>query len=226
MAGKTGQFFARHCDLLRCRAGPCRQGDGRPGACGGSMSHRRYSCCRVDDHGEMLGRHSMKWVFTQVRALSVVKHPIYEGADQIQRIVMVRTCRSGTGRTPAPPGACRSRPYGNAARPPSRTRWHPLGPRRHAGEVPDWFWEALETTWPRPSALESWLGSQRREVLEDFALAYLDAAETLDAAIATSGRAARGPACRAERGDHRLPVAAGRRDGRCGRPGAGTRARR
>ncbi|MGW2183793.1 hypothetical protein ACWCXX_38535 [Streptomyces sp. NPDC001732] len=45
--------------------------------------------------------------------------------------------------------------------------------------VPDWFWEVLETTRPRLSALESWLGSQRREVLEDFALAYLDAAETL-----------------------------------------------
>ncbi|WP_406088236.1 hypothetical protein [Kitasatospora purpeofusca] len=43
----------------------------------------------------------------------------------------------------------------------------------------DWFWEVLESTRPRLSALESWLESQPREVLEAFALAYESAAESL-----------------------------------------------
>ncbi|MFB7676710.1 hypothetical protein ACFC26_35420 [Kitasatospora purpeofusca] len=45
--------------------------------------------------------------------------------------------------------------------------------------VSDGFWEVLESTRPRLSALESWLGSQPREVLEAFALAYESAAESL-----------------------------------------------
>ncbi|MFB8234955.1 hypothetical protein ACFC58_00165 [Kitasatospora purpeofusca] len=45
--------------------------------------------------------------------------------------------------------------------------------------VSDWFWEALEATRPRLSALESWLEAQPREVLEAFALAYESAAESL-----------------------------------------------
>ncbi|MEG3626879.1 hypothetical protein [Streptomyces poriticola] len=53
------------------------------------------------------------------------------------------------------------------------------GAEVESDHVPDWFWEVLEATRPRLSALESWLVSQRREVLEDFALAYLNAAEAL-----------------------------------------------
>ncbi|MER5619201.1 hypothetical protein [Streptomyces sp. NPDC002215] len=45
--------------------------------------------------------------------------------------------------------------------------------------VPDWFWEVLEATRPRLSALELWLESQPREVLEAFALAYESAADSL-----------------------------------------------
>ncbi|MFF7454487.1 hypothetical protein [Kitasatospora sp. NPDC008115] len=45
--------------------------------------------------------------------------------------------------------------------------------------VPAWFWDVLEATRPRLSALESWLGSQPREVLEAFALAYESAADSL-----------------------------------------------
>lgn len=45
--------------------------------------------------------------------------------------------------------------------------------------VPDWFWEVLEATRPRLSALELWLGSQPREILEAFALAYESAADSL-----------------------------------------------
>ncbi|MER6360478.1 hypothetical protein [Kitasatospora sp. NPDC001527] len=45
--------------------------------------------------------------------------------------------------------------------------------------VPEWFWDVLEATRPRLSALEAWLGSQPREVLEEFALAQLEAAEAL-----------------------------------------------
>ncbi|MFF2750276.1 hypothetical protein ACFVVA_32655 [Kitasatospora sp. NPDC058048] len=45
--------------------------------------------------------------------------------------------------------------------------------------VPDWFWEVLEAARPRLSALESWLESHSREVLEAFALAYESAAESL-----------------------------------------------
>ncbi|MER6499294.1 hypothetical protein ABT218_07855 [Streptomyces sp. NPDC001455] len=47
------------------------------------------------------------------------------------------------------------------------------------GQVPDWFWEVLDATRPRLSALEAWLESQPREILEGFASAYLDAAESL-----------------------------------------------
>ncbi|MFJ2061086.1 hypothetical protein ACIOMM_34920 [Streptomyces sp. NPDC087908] len=47
------------------------------------------------------------------------------------------------------------------------------------GQVPDWFWEVLDVTRPCLAALEAWLESQRREILESFALAYLDAAESL-----------------------------------------------
>ncbi|MDV9189195.1 hypothetical protein R6L23_13410 [Streptomyces sp. SR27] len=54
-----------------------------------------------------------------------------------------------------------------------------VGAEVESDHVPDWFWEVLEATRPRLSALESWLRSQPREVLEDFALAYLDAAEAL-----------------------------------------------
>ncbi|MFF2658155.1 hypothetical protein ACFVUH_12395 [Kitasatospora sp. NPDC058032] len=46
-------------------------------------------------------------------------------------------------------------------------------------EVPDWFWAALEATRPRLSALESWLESRPREVLEAFALAFEAAADAL-----------------------------------------------
>ncbi|MED7950928.1 hypothetical protein [Streptomyces sp. BE303] len=45
--------------------------------------------------------------------------------------------------------------------------------------VPDWFWEVLEAARPRLSALELWLESPSREVLEAFALAYESAAESL-----------------------------------------------
>ncbi|WP_328954217.1 hypothetical protein [Kitasatospora purpeofusca] len=45
--------------------------------------------------------------------------------------------------------------------------------------VSDGFWEVLESSRPRLSALESWLGSQPWEVLEWFALAYESAAESL-----------------------------------------------
>ncbi len=45
--------------------------------------------------------------------------------------------------------------------------------------VSDGFWEVLESTRPRLSALESWLGTQPREALEAFALAYESAAESL-----------------------------------------------
>ncbi|MET9659140.1 hypothetical protein [Streptomyces sp. NPDC006510] len=47
------------------------------------------------------------------------------------------------------------------------------------GHVPDWFWEVLDATRPRLSALEAWLESQPREILEGFALAYLDAVDSL-----------------------------------------------
>ncbi|MDY0816636.1 hypothetical protein [Kitasatospora purpeofusca] len=50
-----------------------------------------------------------------------------------------------------------------------------MGPDRD----PDWFWEVLDATRPRLSALESWLESQPRDVLEAFALAYESAAESL-----------------------------------------------
>lgn len=39
-------------------------------------------------------------------------------------------------------------------------------------EIPEWFWEVLDATRPRLSALASWLESQPREVLEAYALAY------------------------------------------------------
>ncbi|KOV38015.1 hypothetical protein ADK60_03165 [Streptomyces sp. XY431] len=45
--------------------------------------------------------------------------------------------------------------------------------------VPDWFWEVLDATRPRLSALELWLESRSREELEAFALAYESAAESL-----------------------------------------------
>ncbi|MGW0958484.1 hypothetical protein ACWD4K_05470 [Streptomyces gelaticus] len=45
--------------------------------------------------------------------------------------------------------------------------------------VPDGFWEVLEATRPRLSALELWLESHSREALEAFALAYESAAESL-----------------------------------------------
>ncbi|MFI8437270.1 hypothetical protein ACIGJO_26720 [Streptomyces sp. NPDC079020] len=47
------------------------------------------------------------------------------------------------------------------------------------GQVPDWFWEVLDATRPRLSALEAWLTAQPGQILEGFALAYLDAAESL-----------------------------------------------
>ncbi|MFE6871298.1 hypothetical protein ACFVFS_32665 [Kitasatospora sp. NPDC057692] len=47
------------------------------------------------------------------------------------------------------------------------------------GEVPDWFWDVLEEARPRLSALELWLESRPREVLEAFALAYEAAADAL-----------------------------------------------
>ncbi|MFB7469655.1 hypothetical protein [Kitasatospora sp. NPDC056184] len=46
-------------------------------------------------------------------------------------------------------------------------------------DVPDWFWDVLEATRPRLSALELWLESRPREVLEAFALAYEAAADSL-----------------------------------------------
>ncbi|MFF4426331.1 hypothetical protein ACFY04_37145 [Streptomyces sp. NPDC001549] len=46
-------------------------------------------------------------------------------------------------------------------------------------DVPGWFWEVLDTARPSLSALESWLESQPRGVLEGYALAYLEAAESL-----------------------------------------------
>ncbi|WP_405436845.1 hypothetical protein OG373_07365 [Streptomyces avidinii] len=48
-----------------------------------------------------------------------------------------------------------------------------------AEDVPGWFWEVLDTARPSLSALESWLESQPRGVLEGYALAYLEAAESL-----------------------------------------------
>ncbi|MFE2109445.1 hypothetical protein ACFXAF_26790 [Kitasatospora sp. NPDC059463] len=45
--------------------------------------------------------------------------------------------------------------------------------------IPDRFWDALEAARPHLSALEAWLGSQPREVLEEFALAYECAAGAL-----------------------------------------------
>ncbi|GAA1410261.1 hypothetical protein GCM10009639_61120 [Kitasatospora putterlickiae] len=45
--------------------------------------------------------------------------------------------------------------------------------------VPDWFWDALDATRPRLSALESWLERRPRDVLEAFALAHEEAAEAL-----------------------------------------------
>ncbi|KJY37052.1 hypothetical protein [Streptomyces sp. NRRL S-495] len=45
--------------------------------------------------------------------------------------------------------------------------------------VPDWFWEVLDATRPRLSALELWLESRSREELEAFASAYESAAESL-----------------------------------------------
>ncbi|MFD7611816.1 hypothetical protein [Streptomyces sp. NPDC059828] len=45
--------------------------------------------------------------------------------------------------------------------------------------VPEWFWETLDATRPRLSALEAWLESRPAETLEAFALAYLDAAGSL-----------------------------------------------
>ncbi|MEU9763896.1 hypothetical protein [Streptomyces sp. NPDC047985] len=47
------------------------------------------------------------------------------------------------------------------------------------GHIPDWFWQVLDATRPRLSALEARLESQSRENLEAFALAYLDAADSL-----------------------------------------------
>ncbi|MEE1736537.1 hypothetical protein PUR49_08490 [Streptomyces sp. BE147] len=47
------------------------------------------------------------------------------------------------------------------------------------GQGPDWFWDVLDATRPRLSALEAWLQAQPRRILEEFALAYLDAAESL-----------------------------------------------
>ncbi|MEV7560257.1 hypothetical protein [Streptomyces sp. NPDC089795] len=45
--------------------------------------------------------------------------------------------------------------------------------------VPGWFWEVLDTARPSLSALESWLEAQPRDVLETYAVAYLEAAESL-----------------------------------------------
>ncbi|MFE7560128.1 hypothetical protein [Kitasatospora sp. NPDC057500] len=45
--------------------------------------------------------------------------------------------------------------------------------------VPAWFWDVLEAARPRLPALELWLGSQPRSVLEAFALAYESAADSL-----------------------------------------------
>ncbi|MFB6891530.1 hypothetical protein ACFCX4_19740 [Kitasatospora sp. NPDC056327] len=52
-------------------------------------------------------------------------------------------------------------------------------PGTEADDVPGWFWEVLAATRPRLTALESWLGSRPREVLEEFALAHECAAESL-----------------------------------------------
>jgi hypothetical protein len=46
-------------------------------------------------------------------------------------------------------------------------------------EVPEWFWEVLDTTRPSLLALERWLGDQPGTVLVEFARAYLEAAEAL-----------------------------------------------
>ncbi|MFF8774542.1 hypothetical protein [Kitasatospora sp. NPDC015120] len=45
--------------------------------------------------------------------------------------------------------------------------------------IPAWFWDALEAARPHLPALESWLGSRPRGVVEDFALAYESAADAL-----------------------------------------------
>ncbi|MFB7256974.1 hypothetical protein [Streptomyces nojiriensis] len=46
-------------------------------------------------------------------------------------------------------------------------------------DVPGWFWEVLDAARPSLSALEAWLEAQPRDVLEEYALAYLEAAEAL-----------------------------------------------
>ncbi|HEX5402888.1 MAG TPA: hypothetical protein VFX16_11380 [Pseudonocardiaceae bacterium] len=46
-------------------------------------------------------------------------------------------------------------------------------------EVPDWFWDVIESTRPRVAALEAWLQAQPRETVARFALTYEDAASDL-----------------------------------------------
>ncbi|KDN80764.1 hypothetical protein [Kitasatospora cheerisanensis] len=45
--------------------------------------------------------------------------------------------------------------------------------------IPEWFWQAMEAARPRLAALESWLGAQPRQVVEDFALAHEAAQDAL-----------------------------------------------
>jgi hypothetical protein len=46
-------------------------------------------------------------------------------------------------------------------------------------EIPEWFWQVLDSTKPRLPALEAWLEAQPRRTVEHFAAAYVEAAGML-----------------------------------------------